>query len=88
MAQYLVKWHKDPKDPRSSSWYECEGVITHTSGLLKQWEGGSHKALVHYLHKRGLVIVWLSKECVPPTIVYHEKLLACANALVKLLKKD
>ena len=87
MAMYSVKWHPDKRDPSSSYWYECEGVITYASGLLKQWEGGSHKALVHFLHKKGKEIYWLSRHCVPPTIKYHKELLACTEALLDLLNQ-
>lgn len=85
MAMYSVKWYSDPRDPRSSYWYECNGVITYCSGLLKEWEGGDHRALVRYFHRRDMTVMWVGKGCVPPTKVYHQKLLDNVNALLRLL---
>jgi len=85
MAMYTVKWHLNPSDPRSSCWYELSGVITYASALLKEWEGGSHAALVRYLHRRDLAVYWTSKHCVPPTLKYHKELLATVNSTLLLL---
>lgn len=86
MPLYRVKWSDDPKDPRASHWWVLGGVITYTSQMLKDWEGGSHAALVRYLHRRGFYVSVLShKEHVPPTMKYHKELMACTSALIKLL---
>lgn len=82
MAHYRVKWYDDPRDPRSSYWYTLDGVITSASGLLQDWVGGDHKALVRYLHRQGRDIHRLGRECVPPTLKYHRELLVELGALV------
>ena len=89
MAMYQVKWHADPRDPRSSCWYTLNGVVTYASALLKEWEGGDHKALVRYLHRRGYSITQLDPTlCVPPTKTYHHQLLSCVGALLELLNQE
>jgi hypothetical protein len=87
MAHYQVTWSKPGQSPRASSWYVYIGVITYASGVLKQWEGGSHVALVHYLLRRGYVIEYLDAHCVPPTIKYHKQLKQTVEALLSLLKE-
>lgn len=86
MAHYKVKWYSDPRDPRSSTWYELGGTITAASNLLKDWIGGSHRTLINYLRKRGLEVYRLSNDCVPPTVKYHQQLKDCTDALIKLLE--
>lgn len=86
MPRYSVSWSSDPRDPRKSHWWVLGGVITYTSQLLKDWEGGDHKALVRYLHRKGYTVTVLShSEHVPPTLKYHKELLACTEALLSLL---
>jgi len=84
MALYQVHWK--PGEPNSSYWYTLNGVITYASGGLKDWEGGDHKALVRYLHRRGFTITQLDAQlCVPPTLKYHKQLLSCVDRLLALL---
>ena len=87
MALFQVEWK--PGEPRSSYWYTLNGVITYTSGALKDWEGGDHKALVRYLHRRGFTINQLdSRPCVPPTLKFHKQLLSCVDSLLELLNQE
>jgi hypothetical protein len=86
MAHFQVKWTEDRTNPRASHWYTLNGVITHTSPMLKDWVGGDHVCLVRYLHRRGHRIVRLSSECVPPTLIYHKHLLDTVSAVVNLLE--
>ena len=84
MALFQVQWK--PGEPCSSHWYTLNGVITYTSGALKDWEGGDHKALVRYLHRRGFTITQLDpRPCVPPTLKYHKQLKDCVDRLLALL---
>lgn len=84
MALFQVQWQ--PGKPRSLHWYTLNGVITYTSGALKDWEGGDHKALVRYLHRRGFTLTQLdSRPCVPSTLKYHKQLLSCMARLLALL---
>ena len=84
MALFQVQWK--PGKPNSSHWYTLNGVITYTSGALKDWEGGDHKALVRYLHRRGFTITQLDpRPCVPPTLKYHKQLKDCVDSLLTLL---
>lgn len=90
MPMFVVNWNKDPKErnPRASHWWVCNGVITYTSGKLKDWEGGDHKCLVRYLHRRGYTITCLNNECVPNTQRYHRELLCSVEALLTLLESQ
>lgn len=90
MPLYSVNWNKDPKDktPRSSHWWVLCGVITYTSGMLKDWGGGEHKCLVRYLHKRGYTITCHNTNPVPNTIKYHKELLCTVEALLLLLESQ
>ena len=84
MALFQVQWK--PGEPHSSHWYTLNGVITYTSGALKDWEGGDHKALVRYLHRRGFTITQLDhRACFPPTRKYHKQLKDCVDKLLALL---
>ena len=87
MAHFQVRWHpENPRNNNSSYWYTLNGVITYTSGALKDWEGGDHKALVRYLHRRGFTITQLDpRPCVPPTLKYHKQLKDCVDSLLALL---
>lgn len=86
MPLYRVKWHSDPRDVRSSHWWVLNGVITYTSRMLKDWEGGDHVALVHHLSSRGKTISLLDvNQHVPLTIKYHKEMLANVEALLRLL---
>lgn len=86
MPMFSVKWNKDPREPCSSHWWTLHGVITHTSGKLSDWIGGDHKALVRYLHRRGLTVTFHNMECVPHTQKYHKQLLCTVEAFLKLLE--
>lgn len=90
MPMFSVSWNRDPKvrDPRASHWWVLDGVITYTSGMLKDWEGGEHKCLVRYLHRRGYTVTCLNNECVPPTLKYHKELLCTVEALLNLMENQ
>lgn len=88
MPQYLVNWSTDRTNPRSSSWYVLNGVITHTSGKLKEWVGRPHRELVAALGRDNFYVEEIGPEHIPPTKTYHRLLLSCTDAVIDLLDES
>ena len=87
MAHYLVYWSSSESGPRASNWYTLDGVITHASPALKEWQGGDHKALVRYLHRHGYSITHINNLCAPTSIAYHNQLKSCVDSLLQLMNE-